>query len=379
MRIETFTCLNRSIPSAPRISRRIFSVTAVLAFICFALTGCGADLYSSESALNPAGPQAHRISSLMWVFIAVCVVVYVIVMIVLVAAFLHRRRGAAMVPSNEPIVEPNAASEHRIWTVVLSSTAITIITLFVLLFSDFATGRAIHHLSDSPDPLRIEITGHQWWWEVRYVDWPARFGERVPSNDITTANEIHVPVDPKHPVVVQCKLDSHDVIHSFWVPSLHGKKDLVPGHPTDIWIQADQPGIYWGECGEYCGYQHANMRIAVVAQSPEEFQAWLDGQRQSAPDPTTPMQTKGRNVFLHASCAMCHTIQGTDARGLVGPDLTHVASRQLLAGGAVPNVPGHLAGWIVDPQKIKPGTRMPQNNLSPDDLRALLEYLETLK
>jgi cytochrome c oxidase subunit II len=359
----------------------VLSIFLPFVGVCAAvlLTGCAADLHSSESALDPAGVQAHHISKLIWGFGGLCVVVYVLVMIVLLGALVHRRRGQTATGDDTPITAPDPEREGRIWTVVFSSIVITVVTLFVLLFSDFATGRAIHHLSDSPEPLRIQVIGHQWWWEVRYLDWPARFGERVPSNDITSANEIHIPVDPNHPVAVQCKLDSHDVIHSFWVPSLHGKKDLVPGHPTDIWIEADKPGIYWGDCGEYCGYQHAQMRIAVVAEPVEKFQRWLDAQRQSAAEPANYMQTLGKNVFLHSSCPMCHAIQGTTASGMVGPDLTHVASRQLLAAGAIPNAPGHLAGWIVDPQKIKPGARMPQNNLSPQDLRALLEYLESLK
>jgi cytochrome c oxidase subunit 2 len=211
------------------------------------------------------------------------------------------------------------------------------------------------------------------------VDWPARFGERYPSNIITTANEIHIPVDPQHPVTVEFRLQSGDVIHSFWVPSLHGKRDVIPGHPTSFWLAADQPGTYWGECGEYCGYQHAQMRFLVVAQPVAEFQTWLDGQRQPPPEPQTALQTEGRNVFLHASCTMCHTIAGTDTHATVGPNLTHVGSRKILAAGAIPNMPGHLAGWITDPQRIKPGAHMPQNNLTPRDLRALIEYLESLK
>jgi len=315
----------------------------------------------------------------MWLFLWVCIVVFVLVMIALAAALLHRRHGAAMEPTNTPITEPDPKREHRLWITVSTSIAITVVTLFVLLFSDFATGRAIGQLSLAKDPLRIKVIAHQWWWEVQYLDWPDRFGERLPYNIIASANEIHIPVDPKQPVAVELELESHDVIHSFWVPNLHGKRDIVPGHPTSMWIAADQPGTYWGECGEYCGYQHAQMRLVVVAQPVDEFQSWLDASRKPAPEPATSMQTQGRNVFLHASCPMCHNITGTNASGKAAPDLTHVASRKILAAGAVPNMPGHLAGWITDPQKIKPGTRMPQNNLSPTDLRALLEYLETLK
>jgi cytochrome c oxidase subunit 2 len=343
------------------------------------LGGCAGELNSSESVLNPAGPQARHIGWLTTLFLWVCLVVFVLVMLFLAGAFLHRRRDLTLPPGDEPITKPDPVRERRLWTVVFSAIAITVVTLFVLLFSDFATGRALHQMSSASQPLRIQVTAHQWWWEVRYVDWPERFGERLPYNIITTANEIHIPVDAHHPIEVELDLESHDVIHSFWVPNLNGKRDIVPGHRTSFWLAADRPGSYWGECGEYCGYQHAQMRLLVVAQPVDEFQNWLKQQRQSPPEPANDMQKRGQNVFLHASCAMCHAIQGTEARALVGPNLTHVASRKILAAGAVTNMPGHLAGWITDPQRIKPGTRMPQNSLSPMDLRALLEYLETLK
>jgi len=351
---------------------------ALIAGTTILLAGCAKDLHSSESALNPAGPEARHIASLTWVFLWVCVAVYVIVMLVLIGAILHRRHGKAMEPTNDHF-EPDPVREGRLWNVVFGALAVTVVTLFVLLASDFATGRALHRLAGNPEELHVRLIGHQWWWDVNYDDWPSRFGERGPSNTFKTANEIHIPVDPQHPVTLELKLDSHDVIHSFWVPNLHGKRDLIPGHPTEIFIQVDKPGIYWGECAEYCGYQHANMRIAVIAQSVDEFRQWIAQQQSTPPEPTTDVQKRGKEVFLHSSCVMCHTVGGTMARGAVGPDLTHFASRQLLAAGAAPNRPGFLAGWIVDPQKIKPGCGMPQNSIGATDLRALLEYLETLQ
>jgi cytochrome c oxidase subunit 2 len=357
---------------------RAGTINACLTMFLFA-SGCANETNSPESALDPAGPQSRQIGHLTWLFIWICAIVFVLVMVTLAGALMHRRRDETMGPSREPITHPDPVRERRLWTTVMACIVLTVGTLFTLLFADLFTGRAIHAASQETNPLRIQVIAHQWWWEVHYTDWPDRFGERQPYNSITTANEIHVPVDPAHPVTVEFELDSHDVIHSFWVPNLHGKRDIIPGHPTSLWLQADRPGTYWGECGEYCGYQHAQMRLMVVAEPVDKFQTWLDGQRQSPPEPSNDMQTRGRNVFLHASCAMCHTIQGTDAHASVGPDLTHVASRKILAAGAVPNMPGHLAGWIMDPQSIKPGTRMPQNNLSAGDLRALLEYIETLK
>jgi len=212
------------------------------------------------------------------------------------------------------------------------------------------------------------VTGHQWWWEIQYQD-------ATPSNIVTTANEIHIPVGRP----VQIQLRSGDVIHSFWIPNLHGKKDAFPDHETSLWLQADREGFFDGQCAEFCGAQHAHMRMQLVAESESKFQSWLQNQRQSAPQPQSDMQKKGQQVFLSHTCVTCHTIQGTDAGARLGPNLTHLASRQKIAAGTLPNMTGHLAGWIIDPQKIKPGVRMPQNPLNPEDLRALLEYLESLK
>lgn len=339
--------------------------------------GCR-ELHSNESALNPAGPQAQHISHLTWLFIWVCVVVYVLVFLTLIAALFRRRHGQAADAQmgGPPITEPDLHHEKRMWTVVSGCILVTVVTLFALLIADFVTGRKIHAMeADATDPLRIQVTGNQWWWDVQYNNWPDRFGPNLPSNRVETANEIHIPVG----VTVELTLRTNDVIHSFWVPNLHGKMDLIPQHDVPIYLRADRPGVYWGDCAEYCGYQHALMRIAVVAESPEKFKAWLDQQRQPAPEPTDPKLARGRDVLLRGTCVMCHTVQGTLARGRLGPDLTHVGGRLALAAGAIPNAPGHLAGWIADPQRIKPGVHMPQNNLPPEDLRAVMEYLESLK
>jgi len=358
-------------------ARRHWHVGA--AALLTAVAGCARELHSSESALAPAGPQAQRIATLTWMFMGVCAVVYVLVILALFGALLHRRKASLNLPNNDP-VEPDMQGEKRTWTTVLTCTGITVITLFVLLIADFSVGRAAYKFSTAdPDPMHIQIIGHQWWWEIHYTDWPDRFGERMAYNTFATANEFHIPVDPDHPVSVQLDIESHDVIHSFWVPNLSGKRDLIPGHGTSLWIRADHPGTYYGECAEYCGYQHANMRLVVVAEPVEKFRAWLDAQRTPPPEPTTEAQKRGRDVFMHTACATCHTIGGTSARGLVGPNLTHVGSRILIAGGALQNVPGNLGGWIIDPQRIKPGAVMPRINLAPDDLRNLLEYVQSLK
>lgn len=364
-------------PVTKRAVNAFARIGCALPFLLLA-SGCATDLQSNESVLNPASPQAQQIRSLTWLMLGVCFVVYFVVIFFLIGALLHRRHGKAMEPGDEPL-EPDHESENRIWRTVFSAITVTVVTLFVLLIADFATGRSLYKAEDAPNPIRIQVIGHQWWWEIHYLDWPARFGERYASNTITTANEIHVPVDPDHPVTIDFALEAHDVIHSFWVPALHGKKDLIPGHPTDLWLRVDRPGTYWGECAEYCGYQHANMRLVVVAEPVDEFQKWLTAQRQDAPDPVTDIQKRGQQVFMGTSCVMCHAIGGTDANGLIGPNLTHVASRTIIAAGALRNSPGAIAGWIANPQTIKPGSQMPPTNLGPLDLRALLEYLETLK
>ena len=215
----------------------------------------------------------------------------------------------------------------------------------------------------------IKITGHQWWWEVEYTD------EAQPSNNITTANEIHIPVGQP----VKLVMKSNDVIHSFWVPNLNGKKDLVPGFETTMWLNAEKPGIYEGQCAEFCGAQHAHMRFAVIADAPEDFNNWLAAARQSSVQPANDLQKRGQEIFLTSSCVLCHSIQGTIAGGRVGPNLTHVGSRQRIAAETIPNTRGHLGGWITDPQSIKPGVIMPQNTYSPEDLKALIEYIQSLK
>jgi cytochrome c oxidase subunit II len=346
--------------------RRAFARAVSRAIAVAAVLLCGG--YGPHSALDPAGPQAARIESLWWLFFWVAVVVWVLVMVFLLVPALRRRRQVAPA-ADEPVTRPEAAPEWRRQIAVAGAVGLSIVVLFVLLVSDFATGRAIHSLrAPEAEALTIKITGHQWWWEVQYQD-------PLPVNTVTTANELHIPIGRP----VKFELHSNDVIHSFWVPNLHGKKDLVPGHPTSTWLQADQAGTFYGQCAEFCGHQHANMRFVVVAEPEAQFQAWLAAQRQPAPEPLDAQQMRGKQVFMSSSCMLCHTIQGTTAMGRVGPPLTHVASRHFLAAGAIPNTKGHLAGWIIDPQKIKPGVRMPQNSLAPQDLRALLDYLETLK
>ena len=318
----------------------------------------------NQSVLHPAGPLAERILGLWDLMYWVCVAVFVLVILALLAAVLRRR---PKISDEEDLPGPPPPRTHRrLVTVIGAATAVTVLLLFVLLTASVATGRATASLPG--DPLVLEVTGKQWWWQVEYE-------HSIPSEAITTANEIHIPVG--RPVKIE--LLSTDVIHSFWVPALHGKRDLIPGRPNVTWIQADRPGVYRGQCAEFCGFQHAHMALLVIAEPPERFRSWAEAQRQSSVPPRTPLQARGRQLVERLPCANCHTIRGTQASGRLGPDLTHVASRRTLAAGMMPNNRGHLSGWILDPQSVKPGSLMPPTAMSPEEMHAVLAYLEILE
>ncbi len=213
--------------------------------------------------------------------------------------------------------------------------------------------------------MTIDVEGNQWWWEAAY-----------PGYDEVTANEIHIPAG--EPVLV--RLASLDVIHSFWVPELAGKLDLVPGQINELWIEAAEPGVYFGQCAEFCGVQHALMAFHVVADPPEEFAAWIAEQQEPAEAPLADsLVERGRDVFLSAGCIQCHTVRGTQATGQLGPDLTHLASRDWIAAGTLENTVGNLEAWISDPQAIKPGAKMPPTELDSEELQALVAYLQSLE
>lgn len=241
----------------------------------------------------------------------------------------------------------------------------TIIPILILVFLYSLTIRTMN----ASDPLtrhgdNIVVVGHQWWWEVRY-----------PGTGIVTANEVHMPV--KTPWLFG--MESADVIHDFWVPPLGRKMDMVPGYHRDIWLAADKPGVYLGTCSEYCGREHAWMRIRVIAQTPAAFAQWEAEQEKIPPIPTSGDAGKGARYFGMMSCSNCHSIRGTAAQGKIGPDLTHLASRSTLAAGRLPNDPDDLAHWLKDPQKYKPGCHMPNLGLTDEQNRDLVAYLETLR
>jgi cytochrome c oxidase subunit 2 len=314
-----------------------------------------------QDMLDPAGPQAARIAGLWWVALGIATVVYALVIAALAHAVLRRRRGESLTG------EERRAHDRTLTTWIAGATGLTVLTLLAYLVMDLGTGRALAAAATG-DTLGIIVTGRQWWWEIEYE-------HPDPSRRVRTANELHIPVG--RPVLIKTR--SADVIHSFWVPNLHGKRDNIPGYTRPLWIQADRPGIYRGECAEFCGHQHAKMAMQVIAMPQEEFEQWYAGQLQPSQVPSDSIAQAGLQVFLNKPCIVCHSIRGTPARGETAPDLTHLASRRTIAAGTLPNTRGHLGGWVVDPQQIKPGVKMPPSALSPSELEALLTYLRSLR
>jgi cytochrome c oxidase subunit 2 len=296
---------------------------------------------------------AASIANLWWLMLGLGTIIYLGTMGYLLWA-LFRRRAA-----REPDINPG--QENRL--VLLAGGALPAVVIVSLFGLTLGTLRDISQAT-AGEPVVISVVGHQWWWEVSY--------DQV---EVHTANEIHIPVG--HPV--EFRLTSDDVIHSFWVPQLHSKLDLNPGRVTTFRLVADQAGEYWAECAEFCGVQHALMKLLVVAEPLEDFQAWLAHQSQPAAAPADQAAQDGLDVFLSANCIYCHTIEGTNATGALGPDLTHVASRRTLGAGTLNNTRGNLGGWVADPHSVKPGVLMPPSDLTGGELNSLLHYLATLE
>ncbi len=324
------------------------------------LTGCE----SVQSTFNAQGPAAERIAKLSWLMTIVFIVA-TIVMWALIAWAAARRRGT--LEEHAP-VDVGGGQE---WITVggLAIPLIVLCVIFVLglrLMASFPIHDPMNQKVLRPDIL---VTGHQWWWQVEYLDGPV-------DEHFTTANEIHIPA--QQPVTIELK--SADVIHAFWVPTLHGKVDMIPGHVNFIRIQADHPGNFAGQCAEYCGEEHALMRLLVVAQSQDDYAAWKQQMLKPAAEPTTPDAIAGENLFLGGPCSMCHTVRGTVAGGRVAPDLTHLASRQKIAANVYPNNTAYLEAWITHAQSLKPDSQMPDiTQFSGTQLRQLVAYLQQLK
>src|SRR5690606_34934645 len=302
---------------------------------------------------------AERLLELSWILFAMGGAVFALVVVLLLYAIFRRHR---------PPLPPSAAADRRAtrW-IVIGGVAFPGVVLSAFFPYVLRVQRATQRPPEDA-ALTIEVRGYRWWWEVRYFS-----DDGQPAFE--TANEIRIPVGQP----VRVRLTSADVIHSFWVPRLQGKLDMIPGRVNETWIQADAPGVYRGQCAEYCGHQHAKMALLVVAEPPDAFAAWHARQLRPAAEPSDPLSARGRSIFLGSGCAACHTIRGTQAAGTLGHDLTHVGGRLTLAAATVANTPDHLGAWIVDPQRIKPGSLMPATPLAPADLSALIHYLTMLE
>jgi cytochrome c oxidase subunit 2 len=326
-----------------------------VAAVCL-LSACS----GQQSALDVRGPAAARIADLWWLMLGVAAAIYLLVIALLVAPLWRRRRG------EDAPQEPDAsgAAERRGVAWVVVGGAVLPALILIVVFA--VTLRTLFALGAPPAAdLTIRVAGRQFWWEVTYADGGA----------VVTANEIHIPTGRP----VRLELTSPDVIHSLWVPNLQGKTDHIPGKTTVMWLQADRPGVSRGQCAEYCGIQHTHMALLVVAQPPAEFERWLAEQRRPAVAPTDSLGRQGRDVFIALGCAYCHAVRGERTVGLLGPDLTHFAGRRTIAAATLPNTRENLAAWVVDPQRVKPGSKMPATQLAPEQLNALLSYLESLR
>jgi cytochrome c oxidase subunit 2 len=325
-----------------------------VAALALTAAGCGA---GDQSTLDPASRPARLIRDLWWWMQGVAWVVFGgAVALLLIAWFRRRRAGLPIFGEREPLVTG---------LVVVFGIVIPILTLAGLF-----TVANVKLIGETNAPaagstaMTVQVVGHQWFWEVRY-----------PGTDAVTANEIHIPVGTR----VNLVATTADVIHSFWVPRLNRKIDMIPGRTNRILLEADEPGRYRGQCAEFCGLQHAHMGLVVVAPPRGAYESWLRNMESPAPEPADGEASRGRDVFLKEACAQCHTIRGTSAQGRIGPDLTHLASRETLAALTIPNTRSELADWIRDPQHAKPGNRMPGLRLSDDDVDALVAYLESLR
>ncbi len=315
-----------------------------------------------HSALQALGIHAQHIDVVWRTMLWVCGLMYVLVIAFLILAISrHRRASDSVEPQND-------SSQVRRMSIALGSwIGLMTIGLFGLALTSFLTDRALVHAAGAPQ-VTLKITAHQWWWQVEYTD-------PDPSRRVRTANEIHLPAGAP----VHLELASDDVIHSFWVPNLHGKRDMIPGRPAQFRLQPLRAGIYRGQCAEFCGLQHAHMALDVIVESRQDFAAWYERQLANPPAVTEARATRGHAVFMSSACNLCHAIAGTDASASVGPDLSHFAGRRTIAAGTLPNNPDNLRRWLENPQRVKPGNRMPVVTLGRDDIDALVAYLGTLR
>jgi len=325
-----------------------------------AISSCG----GIQTALGGQAVQSSDFVTLFTVFMVVCTIMYFVIVGATIWAVLRRRRGseACTVETGKHKVSTSASR-----TALVAWTTLIAVGLSALAVASFFTDRSLAAAARNPK-LAITVTANQWWWDVQYTP-------DEPSHIIRTANELHLPVG----VPAEITLKSNDVIHSFWIPNLAGKQDVIPGRVTDAQILPRHIGQYRGQCAEFCGAEHTNMALDVTVESIADFKKWAAAQLQPAAAPTTPLAAAGFNYVTTRQCSVCHNITGTPANGQLGPDLTHLASRKTIAAGTLPLTTGNLYGWVADPQSQKPGSNMPTMQIAPQDLHAIVAYLETLK
>ncbi|HEY0701450.1 MAG TPA: cytochrome c oxidase subunit II [Candidatus Acidoferrales bacterium] len=342
---------------------KVAGLALLLGFLLLIATVCSAAPAGPSQIPNifkPDSTPADSIFRLSRLVLIICALIFVVVfslMVYVVAKF--RRRGAD--DGHEPPQVYGSNQVELAWTVI---PGLIVLVLFL------ATARVILSVQDAPKPpgaIEVVAIGHQYWWEYRY-----------PALGVVTANELHVPVsDPQHPTPTFITLLSADTDHSFWVPRLAGKTDLIPNHPNHTWIDPHETGLFLGQCAQYCGVQHAKMLLRVYVDSGADFNAWIQSEKKSAV--TDDAAIEGRHIFESTACVNCHAVSGTVADGHFGPDLTHMMSRDTIAAGAAANTRENLRAWIQSPDSIKPGSLMPAMKLNDHDLDALTSYLETLR
>jgi cytochrome c oxidase subunit II len=325
--------------------------------LLFLLVGCS----GIQSSLDPAGDQAASIKSVWDAMLIVCGVMYALVLGFLALAIWRKRADIGLTPATG-----HTAAEPTLERGLAGWTALIVVGLIGLITVSFLVDRGLAEAG--PRPLNIKVTANQWWWSIEYQD-------SDPSQTLRTANELHLPLGRP----ARIELHSNDVIHSFWVPNLAGKEDLIPGRVNHLVVTPRRAGQYRGQCAEFCGLQHAHMALDVTVEQPGQFEAWRQAQLQPAMEPAGQAEALGQQVFLSKACMMCHAITGTTAAAVTGPDLTHVASRKTIAAGTLPTNQANLGMWISDPTAIKPGTPMPKVRLTDDEMAAVTAYLASLK
>jgi len=336
------------------------------------LAGCA----GPQSALEIRGPAAERIAGIWWAMLAIGAMIYLVVVALVLYLLLRRQssdgharavtgedKDAGRASTRVSSADGGATRLAKRW-ILIGGVILPTVVLAPLFVAAVRVLSALMHETGSD--LTVHVTGHQWWWQVRY--------EGGDDGDVIAANEIHIPVGRR----VRIELATADVIHSLWIPNLHGKTDLVPGRTNVMWVEATRPGTSRAQCAEYCGTQHAHMALPVVAETQAEFDDWLARERLPARVPLDSVARLGASAFMSAGCGTCHTIRGTAAAGAAGPDLTHMAGRRTIAAGTLANTPANLARWIADPQAVKVGNKMPRVPLTSEQLTAVVAYLGTL-